>query len=138
MPQVACHHKRCWHPLARCVPYHKPQPILTEEVEVVGVSAHLPGRLVVGRDLPALQLGHLLGQRALPDASGYPKVLLYAFAHLLLKMRLRYLRGTASFPPLLGDLVRHYAVHDHRRHLYLRAPWHLAQSTPFDRGCCAR
>src|SRR5215208_475197 len=31
-------------------------------------SSHLTSRLVVGGDLPALQLGHLLGQRRLLDA----------------------------------------------------------------------
>ena len=48
MPQVVDIIKRCWHALARCVPYHQPQPTLREEVEVVEVSSYLSGGLVVG------------------------------------------------------------------------------------------
>src|ERR671911_2412336 len=120
------HNERCWHPLARCIPHHESEPTLREEVEVVEVPAYLPGWLVVGGDLPALQGGHLLGQRGLLNASGHPKILLYALAlaHLSLEMRLGYLRRTAPLAPLFGDLAPHFAVHGHRRHLYLLVPWH--------------
>src|SRR5215217_1556131 len=104
----------------------KPLPTLREEVEVVEVSSHLPGWLVVGGDPPTFQGGHFLGQRGLLDASRHPKVMFdaLALAHLLLEMRLRYLRRTAPLAPLLGDLASHYAMHGHSRHLYLRAPGH--------------
>src|SRR5215217_2862781 len=48
--------------------------------EVVEVSSYLPGWLVVRRDLPALQLGHLLGERGLLDTSCHHKLLLHALA----------------------------------------------------------
>src|SRR5215217_1351594 len=70
------HHQRCWHSLARCVSHHDSQPTLRERVEVVEVASHFPSRSVVGRDLPALQLGHFLGERGMLDAPGYPKLLL--------------------------------------------------------------
>ena len=44
---------------------------LGEKVEVVEVSSHLPSRLVVGRDLPALKLGHHLGERGMLNAPRY-------------------------------------------------------------------
>src|SRR3712207_8974773 len=53
------HHQRCWYALACCVPHHKSQPTLREEVEVVEVSPHFPSRSVEWRDLPAFQFGHL-------------------------------------------------------------------------------
>src|SRR5215211_6731878 len=52
------HNQGCGHPLARSIPHHKPQPTLREEVEVVEVSAYLPGWLVERRDTPTLQCGH--------------------------------------------------------------------------------
>src|ERR687890_1200097 len=120
------HNERCWHPLARCIPHHESEPTLREEVEVVEVPAYLPGWLVVGRDLPALQGGHLLRKGGLLDASCHLKLLFepLALAHLLLEMRLRYFRRTAPLAPLFGDLAPHYAVHGHRRHLYLLVPGH--------------
>src|SRR5215204_5796908 len=42
------HHQCCGHPLARCVPHHKPQPTLREVVEVVEVTSYLPSWLVEG------------------------------------------------------------------------------------------
>src|SRR5215207_8682724 len=36
------HDQRCGHALAGSISYHKPQPTLREEVEVVEVSSHLP------------------------------------------------------------------------------------------------
>jgi hypothetical protein len=126
MPQVVDITSAAGTPLPVGVPHHQSQPILREEVEVVEISSHLPSWLVVGSDLPAFQCGHFFWERGLLDASGYPKLLLYALAlaHLLLEMRLRYLRGTAPLAPLLGDLAPHYAVHGYSRHLYLRAPGH--------------
>jgi hypothetical protein len=49
-------------------------------VEIVEVSSYRPGWLVVGRELPALRFGHLLGQGGLLDAPRYPEFLLYALA----------------------------------------------------------
>src|SRR5215211_7774091 len=57
-----------------------PSHTFREKVEVVEVSSHLSSRLVEGGDLPALQLGHLLGQRGMLDASCYLELLLYALA----------------------------------------------------------
>src|ERR671910_825315 len=74
------HNQCCRHPLACCVPHHKPQSTFREEVEVVEVSSYLPSWLVVWRDLPTLQSGHLLGQRSLLDAPRHPKLLLDALA----------------------------------------------------------
>src|SRR5215218_11328214 len=48
------HHQRCGYALAGGVPYHKSQFAFREEMEVVEVSSHLSGWLVVGIDLPAL------------------------------------------------------------------------------------
>src|SRR5215208_3295606 len=79
------HHQRCGYPLARCVPHYDSQPTLRERVEVVEVASHFPSGSVVGRDLPALKLGHLLRERGMLDAPGYPKLLLdqLALVHLL-------------------------------------------------------
>src|SRR5215217_4911166 len=79
------HNQCCGHPLARCVPHHDSQPTLREKVEVVEVASHFPSGSVVGRDLPALQLGHRLRERGMLDAPGYPKLLLdqLALVHLL-------------------------------------------------------
>src|SRR5215208_3866091 len=84
-PAGSGHHQCCWHSLARCVSHHDSQPTLRERVEVVEVSSHFPSGSVVGRDLPALQLGHLLRERGMLDAPGYPKLLLdqLALVHLL-------------------------------------------------------
>src|SRR3712207_8459057 len=57
---------------------HDALPIFREKVEVVEVTSHLPGRLVEGTNLPALQLRHLLGQRGLLDAPCHLQFLLYA------------------------------------------------------------
>src|SRR5918998_6307411 len=48
------HDQSRWHPLARCVPHHKPQTALREVVEVVEVSSYLVSGPVEGSDLPAL------------------------------------------------------------------------------------
>ncbi len=76
-------------------------------MEVVEITADLPGWLVVGRDLPALRIGHLLGQRGLLDAPRYPEFLLYALAlAYLLLQALSSQFGEACAPaPLLGGLA---------------------------------
>src|SRR5215216_7817672 len=76
------HHKRCGYALAGGIPHCEPQAALGEEMEVVEVSSHLPGRLVEREDLPTLQLGHLLGKRGLLDAPRHPKLLLHALCLL--------------------------------------------------------
>jgi hypothetical protein len=48
----AGHHQRCRHSLAGSVAHHHSQPTFREKVEVVEVSSHFPGRLVVGSNLP--------------------------------------------------------------------------------------
>src|SRR5215212_5112608 len=80
-------------------------------VEVVEVASHLPGRLVEGGDLPALQRGHLLWQRGLLDAPRHPQLLFdpFALAYLLREIFPKltgFLRA-----PLLGDLSSGYVVH---------------------------
>src|SRR5215207_11649642 len=97
-------------------------------MEVVEVSSHLPGWLVEGRDLPALQIGHFLGQGGLLDASGYLEFLLYALAldPFLLKTLLRQLCEIAPRAPLLGDLVSHYAVDEDVQRFELPACGHQA------------
>jgi hypothetical protein len=79
-------------------------------VEIVEVSSHLPGWLVVGRDLPALQSGHLLRQGGLLDASGHPELLLYALALYLCEALLLQVCEGACTLPLLGYLAPLYAV----------------------------
>jgi hypothetical protein len=49
-------------------------------VKVVEVSSHLSGGPIIGRDLPTLQFGHLLGECGSLDALCYLKLLLYALA----------------------------------------------------------
>src|SRR5215213_9303632 len=87
---------------------------LREKVEVVEVSSHLSGRLVVGRDLPTLYSGHLFGERGLLNASGQPKLLPYALTltYLLLQTLSPQFCAHRSHAPLLGDLALHYAVDD--------------------------
>src|SRR5215213_2296358 len=62
------------------------------------------------------------------DASCHPKLLLYALplAHLLLQTLLRQLCQTAPLAPLLGDLLSHYAVDEHKQRFELPACWHKA------------
>src|SRR5215207_5763387 len=85
-----------------------------EKVEVVEVSSHLAGRLVVGRDLPTLYSGHLFGERGLLNASGQPKLLPYALTltYLLLQTLSPQFCAHRSRAPLFGDLALHYAVDD--------------------------
>src|SRR5215208_1963966 len=87
---------------------------LREKVEVVEVSSHLSGRLVVGRDLPTLYSGHLFGERGLLNASGQPKLLPYALTltYLLLQTHSPQFCAHRSHAPLFGDLTLHYAVDD--------------------------
>src|SRR5215218_3337089 len=87
---------------------------LREKVEVIEVSSHLSGRLVVGRDLPTLYSGHLFGERGLLNASGQPKLLPYALTltYLLLQTHSPQFCAHRSHAPLLGDLALHYAVDD--------------------------
>src|SRR5215217_7355256 len=87
---------------------------LREKVEVVEVSSHLSGRLVVGRDLPTLYSGHLFGERGLLNASGQPKLLPYALTltYLLLQTHSPQFCAHRSRAPLFGDLALHYAVDD--------------------------
>ena len=61
-------------------PHHKPHSALRKMVEVVEVSSYFPSWLVVWRDLPTLQSGHLLRERSLLDAPRHPKLLLDALA----------------------------------------------------------
>src|SRR5215217_4088113 len=86
-------------------------------MEVVEVSPYLSGWPVERGDLPPLKSGHLPGQGGLLDASGHPKLLLYALslAHLLLQTLLRQLCETAPLAPLLCDLAFHYAVDEHKQ-----------------------
>src|SRR5215208_31288 len=87
---------------------------LREKVEVVEVSSHLSGRLVVGRDLPTLYSGHLFGERGLLNASGQPKLLPYALTltYLLLQTHSPQFCAHRSHAPLFGDLALHHAVDD--------------------------
>src|SRR5215217_7889105 len=48
------HHESRWHSFTRCVPHSEAHPTVIQLEELVEVSSHLPGWLVVGRDLPAL------------------------------------------------------------------------------------
>jgi hypothetical protein len=83
-------------------------------VEVVEVSSYLPSWLAVGRDLPALQGGHLLGEIGLLDGSGHPHLLLnaLAFTHLFIKTLLKW--AYVPLAPLLDDLASSYTVDIHR------------------------
>ena len=71
MPQVVDITKAAGTPLP-VRPHHESHSTLREEVEVVEVSSHLPSWLVVGGDLPTLQLwappwgGRLAGCFGLP------------------------------------------------------------------------
>src|SRR5215211_198430 len=67
MPQVVAITSAAGTPLPVASPTTSPSRP-SEEVEVVEVSSYLASGLVEGRDLPALQFGHLLGQRGLLDA----------------------------------------------------------------------
>src|SRR5215216_3537477 len=60
------------------------------------------------------------------DASGYPKLLLYALPldPLLLKALLRQLCQTAPLTPLLGDLASHYAMDEDKKRIELIACGH--------------
>src|SRR5215217_6433148 len=108
----AGHHQGCRHTLARCVSHDQSQSTFREEVEVVEVSSYLPGWLVVGSDLPALQSGHPLGQGGLLDPSRHPHLLLYALALALYLCKALLLQGCdgACPLPLLGYLAPLYAV----------------------------
>src|SRR5215216_1105544 len=54
--RTGCTHGQSrWHALTGSVPYGYSHPPLSEVEEVVEVPSHLPGRLVVGGDLPSLQ-----------------------------------------------------------------------------------
>src|SRR5215211_1239540 len=106
------HHQRCRNTMAGGVTNDQSQPTIFYLEKVVEVSSHLPGWLVEGCDLPSLQVGHLLGQGGLLDASGHLEFVFYALAldSLLLQTLLRQLCETASLAPLLSDLACHYAV----------------------------
>src|SRR5215208_1828931 len=62
------------------------------------------------------------------NASGHPKLLLYALAldPLLLQTLLRQLCETAPLAPLLGDLASHYAVDKHKQRIELLSGGHQA------------
>src|SRR5215208_732893 len=105
---------------------------LREKVEVVEVSSHLSGRLVVGRDLPTLYSGHLFGERGLLNASGQPKLLPYALTltYLLLQTLSPQFCAHRSHAPLLGDLALHYAMDDDGPVGQLPAGWRNAHELP--------
>src|SRR5918997_2729066 len=61
---AACcsHHQGRRDTLASGVPHDEAYPAIFEFEEVVEVSSHLTGWLIVGSDLPALQIGYFLGE----------------------------------------------------------------------------
>ena len=98
-------------PLSVTSPTTKPDPPVGKRDHVVEVAAHLACGAVAGRDLPAGQIGKLLGQEVLLDQPGDLELLLEALARGGLRLLLAHELGDPQRRRrLAGEVVEQLAV----------------------------